>query len=73
MKETIRCALVCTLFCTGIFVAAQVLRAGGALSFLPENEMGKAAEVFGTHAVQGWSDELVAVFHTQIQGIQTAR
>lgn len=73
MRETVRCALRCMIYCAGIFAAAQLLRASGALSFLPENELGKAAEVFGNNAVQGWSDELVAVFNTQIQGFQTAR
>ena len=66
MGETIRSALWCVGICLGILVTAQMLRASGALSFLPENDIGKVAEVFG-HAVlqEEWKDELIAVFGTK--------
>lgn len=63
MGETIRSVLWCAAVCLGIFVTAQMLRASGALSFLPENDAGKAAEVFGNTVLQEeWKDELVTVF-----------
>ena len=66
MDETIRSALLCMGICLGIFAAAQWLRAAGALSFLPENDAGKAAAVLGSAVSQdGWSEELVAVFAAQ--------
>ncbi|MGM9629504.1 hypothetical protein [Butyricicoccus sp.] len=66
MGETIRSALWCTVVCLGIFLTARMLRASGALSFLPENDAGKAAAVLGSAVSQdGWSGELVAVFAAQ--------
>ena len=60
MGETIRSALWCTAVCLGIFLTVQMLRASGALSFLPENDAGKAAAVLGGAVSQdGWSEELV--------------
>lgn len=65
MRETIRSALWCATICTGIFLAVQILRSSGALSFLPESDTGRAVAVLGTSISQaGWSDELVAVFAT---------
>ena len=62
MGETIRSALWCMAVCLGMFLTAQMLRASGALSFLPENDMEQAAEVLG-HAVQEqWKEQLTAVF-----------
>lgn len=66
MGETIRSALWCTVVCLGILLTAWMLRASGALSFLPENDAGKAAAVLGSAVSQdGWSEELVAVFAAQ--------
>lgn len=62
----VRSALRCLIYCTGIFAAVWLLRAGGALSFLPESDAGKAAAVLGEGAMQEWSDELVEVFGTNV-------
>lgn len=63
MDETIRRALWCAAVCMGIFLTAQMLRASGALSFLPESRTGEAVAVLGNAVSQsGWSEELVSVF-----------
>ena len=63
MVEMIRSALWCAVVCFGIFATAQLLRGLGVLSFLPENDTGRAVAVLGAAAAQeGWSDGLVAVF-----------
>ena len=63
MDETIRRALACAVVCFGIFMTAQLLRGAGALSFLPENDMGKAVAALGVAAAQEeWSGGLVSVF-----------
>ncbi len=63
MRETIRRALWCALVCMGIFLTAQMLRASGALSFLPESRTGEVVAVLGNAMSQsGWSNEWGAVF-----------
>lgn len=63
MLDIIRSALWCAAVCFGIFATAQLLRGLGVLSFLPENDTGRAIAALGAAAAQeGWSDGLVAVF-----------
>lgn len=65
MGETIRSALWCAAVCLGIFLTAQLLRASGALSFLPENDAGKVAAALGSMRSRDWSEELISVFAEQ--------
>ncbi|HBI64677.1 MAG TPA: hypothetical protein DDX51_06120 [Clostridiales bacterium] len=68
MEETIRRALWCAAVCLSILTASRMLRASGALSFLPESDAGRAIAVLGGAGTDGgWSEGLVAVFapHTQ--------
>ncbi len=66
MLAMLRSALWCAAVCFGIFVTVQLLRGLGVLSFLPENDTGRAVAVLGAAAAEeGWSDGLVAVFAAQ--------
>lgn len=63
MMENIRRALACVGICLGILLTARMLRAVGALSFLPESNAGRAVAVLGSLTGQeSWKDGLVAVF-----------
>lgn len=63
MEEIIRSVLQCAVVCAGILITVQLLRGLGALSFLPENDTGKAVAVLGTAVFQeDWKNGLVSVF-----------
>ena len=62
MGETIRSALWCMVLCLGIYATTHMLRASGALSFLPENDMEQVAEVLGYAMQEQWKEQLTAVF-----------
>ncbi len=65
MRETIRGVLYSAAVCCAISLFAQLLRAHGTLSFLPENEMEQAAAALGTSIAQEWSNDALAVFAKQ--------
>lgn len=65
MGETIRGVLYSAAVCSVIFLVAQMLRAHGTLSFLPENDMEQTAAALGTSIAQEWSNDAVAVFAKQ--------